>query len=168
MIKKNDIYAQKAIQDKVKFCRIVRKLIRGKYKYYVQLALEGTPPIKVNKNSEVKRTIGLGDCGLDIGTRTIAISSKTDVKLLELCPKVNDIECQKRLLQRKLDRQRRINNPNNYNSNGTIKHGIKFNWIKSKKYIKTQNELKEIQRKQATIRKQSHEKLANYIISLGG
>lgn len=39
--------------------------------------------------------------------------------------------------------------------------------IKSNKYIKIQNELRELQRKQADIRKQSHEKLANYIISLG-
>ena len=39
IIKKNDVYAQKAIQDRVKYCRIVKKLIRGKYKYYVQLIL---------------------------------------------------------------------------------------------------------------------------------
>ncbi|MCB2352447.1 transposase, partial [Clostridium estertheticum] len=44
---------------------------------------------------------------------------------------------------------------------------IKLTWIKSNKYVKTQNELREVQRKQAYIRKQSHEKLANYIISLG-
>ena len=43
----------------------------------------------------------------------------------------------------------------------------KLIWIKSKNYLKTQNQLREIQRKQAAIRKQSHEKLANYIISLG-
>ncbi|MCB2314343.1 transposase, partial [Clostridium tagluense] len=59
------------------------------------------------------------------------------------------------------------NNPNNFNENGTIKKAIKLIWIKSNKYIKTQNELREIQRKQACIRKQSHEKLANQIISLG-
>ena len=167
IIKKNDSYAQKAIQDKVKFCRILRKMIKGKYKYYVQLALEGTPPIKVNKDGEVIRNIGLGDCGLDIETRTIAISSKFDVKLFELCPEVNNTEHQKLLLLRKLDRQRRFNNPNNFNQDGTIKKGIKLSWIKSKRYIKTQNKLKDIQRKQAAIRKQSHEKLANYIISLG-
>lgn len=168
IIKNNDIYAQKAIQDKVKYCRIVRKMIRGKYKYYVQLVMEGLPPIKTDKETgEIKRSIGLGNVGIDIGTRTIAISSKYDVKLLELCPEVENIEKRKNLLQRKLDRQRRANNSNNFNEDGTIKRGIKSAWVKSKKYLRAQNELRDIQRKQASIRKQSHEKLANYIISLG-
>lgn len=167
IIKNNDIYAQKAIQDRIKYCRIIRKMIRGKYKFYVQLVMEGLPPIKVNQDGEIKRDIGQGEVGLDIGTRTIAFSSKYDVKLLELCPEVENIQKEKNKLQRKLDRQRRSNNPNNYNEDGTIKRGIKLEWIKSNKYIKTQNELREIQRKQAEIRKQSHEKLANYIISLG-
>lgn len=167
IIKPNDTYAQKAIQNKVKYCRIVRKIIRGKYKFYVQLIIEGIPPIKINQNGELNRNIGLGDVGIDIGTQTIAYSSKYEVKLLELCPEVEDIQKVKTKLQRKLDRQRRANNPNNYNSDGTIKRGIKLKWVISKKYIKTQNKLKELQRKQASIRKQSHEKLANHILSLG-
>lgn len=167
VIKNNDLYAQKAIQDRIKYCRIIRKIVRSKYKFYVQLVMEGFPPIKVTNDGEIKRNIGLGNTGIDIGTRTIAFSSKYDVKLLELCPEVENIQKEKNKLQRKLDRQRRANNPNNYNENGTIKRGIKLEWIKSNKYIKTQNELRDIQRKQADIRKQSHEKLANYIISLG-
>lgn len=168
IINKNDEYAHLALLNKIKYCRIVRKFIRGKYKYYIQLVLDGVPPIKIDKETgEIKNGIGRGNVGIDIGTRTIAFSSKYDVKLLELCPEVENIEHQKLILQRKLDRQRRANNPNNYNNDGTIKRGIKLTWIKSNKYIKTQNELKEIQRKQADIRKQSHNKLANYIVSLG-
>lgn len=168
IIKNNDTYAQKAIQDRVKYVRIVRKFIRGKYKYYVQLVLEGIPPMKVNKETgEIKNSIGNGNVGIDIGTQTIAISSQYDVKLLELAPEINNIEKEKRKLLRKLDRQRRVNNPDNYKSDGTIKRGVKLKWIKSNRYIKTQNKLREIQRKQADIRKQSHENLANYIISLG-
>ena len=168
IIKSNEMYVQKAIQDKVKYCRIVRKLIRGKYKYYVQMVMTGIPPIKINtETGEVKNGIGVGNVGIDIGTRTIAFSSKNEVKLLELCPEVENIEHKKSILQRKLDRQRRANNPYNYNPDGTIKRGIKLDWVKSNKYIKTQNELRELQRKQADIRKQSHEKLANHIISLG-
>ena len=168
VIKQNDIYAQTAIQDNIKFCRIVRKIIRGKYKYYVQLMMEGTPPIKCNKETgEIKNPLGTDSVGIDIGTRTIAYVCSKEVKLLELCPEVKNIERNKLVLQRKLDRQRRANNPNNYNENGTIKRGIKLVWNKSNKYIKTQNELREIQRKQACIRKQSHEKLANHILTLG-
>ena len=175
IIKKNDIYAQKAIRDRVKFCRIVRKLIRGTYKYYVQLTLEGIPPTKVDKSTgEIKRSLGQDDVGLDIGTRTLAISSKYDVKLVELCPEIDNIEHQKWLLSRKLDRSRRKTNPDNYNDNGIIKKGIiingkrtKLKWIKSNHYIKILYKLKDIYRKQADIRKQSHEILSNYILSLG-
>ena len=168
VIKPNDIYAQMALESRIKYCRIVRKLIRGKYKFYIQLVLEGVPPLKINKETgEVKNNISNGNVGLDIGTQTIAICSDKDVKLLELAPEVNNIEKQKRMLNRKLDRQRRANNPNKYNADGTIKKGNKDKWVKNNRYIKTQNELRELQRKQAAIRKQSHEKLANYILSLG-
>ncbi|MBZ9633799.1 transposase [Clostridium sp. FP1] len=168
IINKNDEYAEISLLNKVKYCRIVRKFIRGKYKYYIQLVLDGIPPVKYNKETgEVKNSIGKGNVGIDIGTQTIGIASKYDVKLLELAPEVNNIETIKRKLLRKLDRQRRINNPNNFNENGTIKHGIKLIWVKSNKYIKTQNELRDIQRKQADIRKQSHNILANKIVGLG-
>lgn len=151
------------------------KFVSGKYKYYVQLIVEGIPSVKYNKETgDIKRSVGLGNVGIDIGTQTIAISSKYDVKLLELCPEINNIQDIKTKLSRKLDRQRRVNNPNNYNNDGTIKFGIMINkkkekltWVKSNKYIRTQMKLRNIQRKQTDIRKQSHEKLANYIISLG-
>ena len=170
VIKKNDVYVQMALMNKIKYCRIIRKYIRGKYKYYVQLILDGVPPTKINNQTgEIKNGIGSGRVGIDIGTQTIAYTSKYDVKLLELAPDVDNIEKEKRRLNRKLDRQRRANNPDNYNEDGTIKKqgNKKVIWIKSNKYVKTQNELREIQRKQADIRKQSHEKLANYIVSLG-
>ncbi|PHS29063.1 MAG: transposase [Alkaliphilus sp.] len=168
VVKTTDIYAQKALQDRVKYCRIVRKLIRGKYKYYVQLVMEGVPPVKANKETgESKRSTGIGNVGVDIGISTIAVSSSEEVKLLELCPEVNNIEKEKNRLNRKLDRQRRAVNQSNYNEDGTIKRGVKLVWNKSKKYVKTQRELSEIMRKQKVIRKQSHEILANEIIVLG-
>ncbi len=107
--------------------------------------------------------------GLDIGTQTIAIASESEVKLLELAPEVDDIEKEKKVLLRKLDRQRRANNPGNYNDDRTIKKqgNKKVVWINSCRYKRTRNQLKEIQRKQADIRKQSHNELANHILSLG-
>ena len=165
--KKNDEYAQMSLTNKIKYCRIVRKLVRGKYKFYVQLILEGFPPMKINKETgEIKNGISNGSVGLDIGTQTLAISSRKEVRLLELASEVNNIEKVKRALSRKLDRQRRANNPHKYNENGTIKRN-NLKWIKSKKYIKTQHELAEVQGKMADIRKQSHNKLANYILTLG-
>ncbi|HGD0580543.1 TPA: RNA-guided endonuclease TnpB family protein [Clostridium perfringens] len=167
IIKPNDTYAQRAIQDRVKYCRIIRKEIKGKNRYYVQLVLEGIPPQKVNKNTGEVNSIGTGDVGIDIGTQTIAISSKYDVKLLELAPSINNIDRKIKLIQRKMDRSRRSMNPNKYNEDGTIKKGNKDKWIYSNKYLKLKSLRKELFRKQTIWRKQDHENLANYIISLG-
>lgn len=167
VIKNNDLYAQKAIQDKIKFCRIVKKEIKGKVKYYVQLILEGIPPKKITKQGEIKGSIGEGDVGIDIGTKTIAFSSKYDVKLLELAPNINNIDREIKLLQRYMDRSKRAMNPNKYNENGTIKKGNKDKWIYSNKYLKAKSKRKELYRKQSEKRKQDHYKMINELLVLG-
>lgn len=158
-------YEISALRDKICFCRIVRKFVRGKYKYTLQLVLNGIPPIKINKNTgEIKNDIGTGSIGIDIGTQTIAYSSDHNCKLYELAPRVQNIENKKRRLLRYMDRSKRIMNPNNFNKNGTIKRSIKLEWSYSNKYIKAKNMLKELYRKQADIRKQDHNIMANEII----
>lgn len=136
----------------------------------MQIVFKGNPPVKVDtETGEIKHRIGTGDVGIDMGTSTVAISSQSDVKILELADRIQNIENQKQKLLRKMDRSRRATNPENYNEDGTIqKQGNKkVIWNKSNHYIKYQNELKELYRKQADIRKYQHECLANYIISLG-
>ena len=163
-------YEYQALQCDICYCRIVRKYIRNKYKYYVQIVFNGNPPSKVDTaTGERKHAMGQGDVGLDIGTSTIAIASQSDVKLLELADKVQNMEHQKQKLLRKMDRSRQATNPENYEEDGTIKNqgNKKVTWNKSNHYIKYQNELKELYRKQADIRKYQHECLANYIIALG-
>jgi len=163
-------YESQALAHEIAYCRIVRKHVRNKYKFYLQIVFKGIVPLKINKQTgKIKHTLGDGDVGLDIGTQTIAISSKTDVKIYELADRIQNIENQKRILLRKLDRSRRSNNPNNYNEDGTIKKqgNKKVVWIKSNHYIKTQNQLKELYRKQADIRKLQHEILANEILEQG-
>lgn len=163
-------YEYQVLESDIAYCRIIRKYIRNKYKYYVQIIFKGNPPVKINKKTgEIKHPISQGDVGIDISTSTIAYSSSTDVKILELADKVQNIEDQKRRLLRKMDRSRRAMNPNNYNKDGTIKNqgSKKVTWNKSNHYIKYQNELKELYRKQKDMRKYQHECLANQIISLG-
>ena len=125
--------------------------------------------MKQTKDGEIKRYIGEGDVGLDIGTQTIAIASKNDVKIYELADRVQNIENEKLKLLRRLDRSRRKSNPENYNEDGTIKKqgNKKVVWIKSNRYVRGQNKLKELYRKQADVRKYQHECLANEIIKQG-
>ena len=166
----NNQYEYQALEADISYCRIVRKYVRNKSKYYVQIVFKGNPPVKEDtETGEIKHCIGQGDIGIDIGTSTIAYSSSSDVKILELADNVQNIENEKRRLLRKMDRSRRATNPNNYNEDGTIKKqgNKKVTWNKSNHYIKYQNELKELYRKQADVRKYQHECLANQIIALG-
>jgi hypothetical protein len=167
-IRKNDVYAQIALQDRVKFSRIRRSIIRGKVKYVLQLILEGTPPQKRNiETDEVRHPIGTGKVGLDIGTQTIAICSQAEVKLLELAPNIDRIDQEKRKMQRMLDRQRRANNPHKYHEDGTINRENRERWIYSKRAVQTRQKLMEMERKLRVKRKQAHEQLANHILRLG-
>lgn len=161
-------YEITALRDKICFCRIKRIFVRGKYKYILQLILEGVPPNKLNKETgEVKNDIGYGNIGIDIGTQTMAFVSGCSAKLYELAPRVQNIENEKRKIQRYMDRSKRATNVNNFNGDGTIKHGIKIEWIYSNRYIKAKNKLKDLYRKQTDIRKQDHNIMTNEILSNG-
>ncbi|HUS90035.1 MAG TPA: transposase, partial [Desulfosporosinus sp.] len=135
--------------------------------YYLQLVLEGFPPVKINKNGEFRHKAGSSKVGIDIGPQTAGISSNEKVSLLELAPEINTPYREIRKLQRRLDRSRRANNPNKFNANGTFKRSNKDRWVKSKHYQKDQYKLQRIQGKLKNIRKQSHNRLANEIISHG-
>ena len=45
-IRQKDTYLKKAMGHRVKYCRIVRKPFGNDYRYFVQLVMEGTPPVK--------------------------------------------------------------------------------------------------------------------------
>ena len=127
------------MHDEIAYCRLVRKTIRGKVKYYLQLVMKGIPP--------QKREISEGEVGLDIGISTLAAVSDKEVMIEEFCEGLDMLEKEKRMILRKMDRSRRATNPNKYNSDGTIKKGNKDKWIRSKRYWKRLFELKEICRK---------------------
>ena len=164
MMKDQDEYAYLALQDKLKYCRLLKKQIRGKNRYFVQFVLEGFPPKKRNQNDCKDKNARVG---LDIGTSTLAIVSEQEVKILELAEGLSVDERHKRILQRKLDRGRRANNPNKYNNDGTINKSNREKWIQSENYKKTRKELAEMSRKVADKRRLAHNQLANYILSLG-
>ena len=146
--------------SRLRYCKIVRKEIRGRYKYYVQLVFQGT-------SVSSRYPLGKGRVGIDIGTSTIAIVSDTTVDLIELAVGVQELEKERNRLLRKIDRSRRANNPNKYNADGTYNTENKDKWVNSKRYNKLQQELREIYRKQRVARRLQHNKLSNHILSLG-
>ena len=162
-INSKDDYAQMALLGKIKFCRVLKKGTN----FYLQLVIGGFPPVKLNKNGEFRHTVGNSKVGLDIGTQTVGICSSDKVSLLELAPEIDTPYREMQKLQRRMDRSRRANNPQKYNEDGTFNRGNREPWVKSKHYLMDQCKLRRIQGKLSNIRKQSHERLANEVISQG-
>ena len=86
------------------------------YRYFVQLVLEGIPLQKP------KHPVGQDTIGADLGPSTIVLVPREGEAGLsvfseELAPDEKEI----RRLQRKMERQRRAANPDNYDSSGRIK-----------------------------------------------
>ena len=165
---KKDSFKMMALENNIRYCAIVRKWVKTKYHYYVQITFKGVLPPKIDKHTgTVKHTIGEGDVGIDIGISTVAVVGENKVIFEELASKVENIEAEKARLLRKMDRSKRATNPDNFNEDGTIKRGVKLHWNFSNNYIKMRGKLKELYRKQAAVRKLEHEILANKIIEMG-
>jgi hypothetical protein len=149
--------------------RIVRKEIRGKIRYYLQIVSEGNPVPKRKKDGSFRHVYGIGRIGGDIGTQSLAVVSKEQVLLKNLAERsLGSFEIERKIvrIQRFLDRSRRTMNPNNFNENGTIKKGKKV-WNFSKKYKKVQKAARNLQRKAAESRKCAHNQDINQLRSMG-
>lgn len=157
------VYECEMLKKQVKSLRIVRKWMKSKYKYYLQFTLTGEPIKKT-------REVGFGNVGIDIGVQTVAIVSSSSVFLLELADKINANHSRKKQLQQKMDRSKRYSNPSNYDKNGVIirsPSGQRLRWEFSKKYRKYAGIVRNLERKNADIRKYQHTCLANAVLPLG-
>lgn len=164
----NNPYEAEMLRYRVKYVRLLRRPGKKRDRWYAQLALEGKPVVKRDPaTGEATHPIGHGDVGLDIGPQTLAYSAHGETGLVELADQVQNIEQEKRRLQRKLDRSRRATNPSNYAEDGTIRRGVKLTHNKSKRYRRIQQELRYIQHVQSETRKRQHIQLANHLLSLG-
>jgi hypothetical protein len=131
------------------------------YRYYAQLAVEGIPYQKP------KHHVGTATVGLDLGPSTLAIvPAEGEARLLSFCNELKADKRKERGLQRKLDRQRRANNPQNYDHLGRIKKGKKP-WKDSRGYKKTRRRLTAKARQLAAHRKSLHGRLVHELVRTG-
>lgn len=143
--------------EKIKYVQITRKTIRGKKIYILQIVCQGLPLSKVTK--------GDGVLGIDPGVSTIAYVSKEDVALVDLVPTdINRKERLMRYLDRKMERSRRVNNPDCYSVDGSIKKDAKFK-RPSNKQIRLQARRLEVYRSLSEERKKLHGQLVNHLLS---
>ena len=177
---KSEIITSKAVDTLVKdaycidtyrpcYATLVPKLIRGKYRVYLHLTIEGKAKPKYDKYGNPRHKYGKGMIGADIGTQTVAYTSNTEVGLKNLSERGNSIqtsERNERLLYRAMDRSRRATNPQNYNGDGTVKKGRKT-WKYSNHYKRLKAKHTELCRINAVNRQLAINEDANHLRSLG-
>lgn len=143
--------------EKIKYVQIIRKTIRGKHVYILQIICQGSPITKVKR--------GEGTMGIDPGISTVAYVSKKSLALVDLVPKdVNQKEKLMRYLDRAIERSRRVNNPKCYNSNGTIKKGSKLKH-RSNRQVRLQVRRIKSYRSLSEERKKIQGQLVNHLVS---
>ena len=143
--------------DKIKYVQIISKTIRGKQVFYLQIVCQGIPVGKIQK--------GEGVAGIDPGISTVAYVSKNSCGLVDLVPK--DFARKERLIQnlsRKIERSRRVNNPEAYNKNGTIKKDVGFKPL-SKRAKRLAIRRQTTYRKLTEERRKIQGELVNHIVS---
>ena len=114
----NDPVVKYGLAHHIKYARLVQRSASSaraqgadaqSQRYFVQLALSGVPYQKA------KQVVGHDIVGLDLGPSTIAIVPREGTPRLDLlCAELAPDEKAIRRLQRQMDRERRANNPENY------------------------------------------------------
>ena len=158
-IKAFNTYQQMSLlrSEKIKYVQIIRKTIRGKKVYILQIVCQGSPLSKVTKGKSV--------LGIDPGISTVTYVSKTDVALVDLVPKnINRKERLMRYLDRKIESSRRVNNPDGYKADGTIKKGVRFKRPPNRQ-IKLRIRRIKAYRSLSEERKKLQGQLVNYLVS---
>lgn len=176
VIPKNDRYKSEMTDNrKVRVIRVVKKTVRGKDKYYIQMTVDGAPAAKLDKNGNERHTRGTGKVGIYIDTRTVtAVTEDGEIRTYKLNEGIDHFEEEKALLQAYMSHSRLVNNPDNFNEDGTIKNGRVVDgirrplvWNNSARYFEAKGKLADLFRVERETRRLERIKLANEIMSLG-
>ena len=173
MIDPQNKYMADMLDRNIRIIRIVRKKVKGKYKFSVQLTVDGNPAVKRNNDGEALHQINEGALGIYVDTRFITIASKNGIRIIDLYPN-DDTEERVRKLQVYINASRKISNPENYNEDGSIKkclmkngQRVPLNWMYSKGYQKAANEIADLKRKAAERRRIRANIIVNEILNMG-
>ena len=150
-------------EESIRCLAIVRRKYNGQFRYFLQLTIRNSTPTK-------DRTLGKGRVAIDLGIYKIAVYTGDQVFFFPLAPNCREIDEKIAVLQRQMERSKRISNPQFYNADGTYIKAKKHEhrkWNFTKEYLKLRALKAELQRKQAAVRKQDHIDLANHLLSFG-
>jgi transposase len=144
-----------ALSGRVKFVRLVRKSIKGRTRFFVQLVCEGQALQRFEARDET--------AAIDLGPSTAAIVAPGRAALVSFLPEIQEDLKAKRRLQRSMDRSRRATNPQCFNDNGTWRPGSRIQAVSSR-YKALRNQHAEQERAMAARRDRAHGRLANIVL----
>lgn len=149
-------YIMESLNNDISYCDIKRRMFPNGWHYYVVIYLKGEAPKKFK--------IGSGEMGIDPGVSTIAGVGDNNLILKELAPNIDVYNKKIVKIQRHMDLSLKINNPNLYNKNGTVKKGSKGKFVYTKTYLKNRKKLKSLYRQKTEYIKHSHGALTNELL----
>jgi putative transposase len=161
------------LDSKIKYVRILWRELKGKRRWYIQLINEGLPYEKPQNH------VSDGVIGLDLNISNIAFVGNNKAGLLPFAENVPNKQREIKRLQRKLERSRRINNPDNYHPLFEAKKGRKIitkkgkpikgkrQWNNSQTYFKTAAKKRELERKKTAYARSQNRKIVNEILRHG-
>jgi hypothetical protein len=164
-------------KESYKIVRIIKKEVREKLEWYVQITVSGAPVTRYDKDGNEKNPINEGKVGMYIDTSHVVYTTDgetfTDISLEDTDTDIY-YDTKMKELQQYLDNSKRATNPENFNEDGTIKKGIyvegkrhKLKWTYSNGHKKAVAKLRDLHRVRAENRKLERIKIANEILSHG-
>lgn len=145
--------------EKIKYVQIQKSKIKGKFRYYLVIYLQGTPP--------TKHTVGTGVVGCDNGVSTLAYVSDSKLELIDLVPeKCLRIEEGIKRLNKQISRKLRLLNPQCFNEKNEIVKGQKMT-NRSNNLTKPMDRVQKKQRKMRIYRNELQNKVCNDLLSQG-
>jgi hypothetical protein len=169
----NDPVVKHGLAHRITYARLIKRRASSQRaagadsqgnRYSVQLVLEGVPYHKP------KHLVGADTLGLDLGPTSLAVVPREgEASLVVFCEALRPDAKAIRRLQRKMDRQRRVANPEHYDAQGHIKkRGTqKLVWKSSRSYQKTRQRKAVRERKLAAHRKSLHGRKVHEIVAVG-
>lgn len=107
-----------ALGGRIKYVRLVRRIIQGQARFFVQLICEGQPLQRWQPKE--------GVVGIDLGPSTAAIVGSDKAALVSFLPEIEDDLQARRRLQRAMDRSRRATNPQCFQADGSWPLSLAF------------------------------------------
>ena len=168
VIDEKNLYEVSAFDNPITFCRIKRIKKRNVNHYYCQIVFAGLVPSKVDKHTgEFLRQSGEGKVDITIDINRVQVVKNGETSTYLLSPNIKTIESKIKEIDLKMERSRKMNNPQNYNEKGEIIRKKHKKWHNSNRYLELRNIRRDYNRKIQIQRRISHEKLANQLISMG-